>query len=396
MPKVTDRLTAIQVKNLNVDGLHPDGNGLYLKVAGGSKSWVLRYMLNRRARYLGLGSASSVRLGKARELASKARELVRQGIDPIEHRKNERAQAKLAEATGLTFRQCAEALIESHESAWKNAKHRQQWRNTLATYAYPEIGNLPVSSVDTEQVLKILQPIWTAKPETASRVRGRIEAVLDWAKARGARQGENCARWRGHLDHLLPKRSKVARVKHHPAMPFAEIPAFMVELRERTEIAARGLEFLILTACRTGEVLGARWDEVDLGSRAWLVPGARTKTGKEHRVPLAPAAIVLLNAMAEIKLNEFVFPGMKQGRPLSDMALLMLLRRMGRSEITGHGFRSSFRDWAAERTNSPNHVVEMALAHAVSDKVEAAYRRGDLFAKRRKLMEAWASYCARG
>ena len=339
MPKITHRLSALTVRSLKAAGLHPDGDGLYLKVtSGGSKSWVFRYMLGGRARYLGLGSAASVELGKARELAAKARELVRQGIDPIEHRQQERAQTKLAEARGMTFRQCAEALIASHEAGWRNARHRQQWPNTLATYVYPILGDLPVSAVDTDLVLKVLQPIWSTRTETASRVRGRIEAVLSWAKARGMRGGENPAQWRGHLDHLLPARSKVRRVEHHPALPYPEMPSFMSRLRESEGISTHALEFTILTASRTGEALGATFDEFNLDAKLWTVPAERMKGGREHRVALSLRAIAIVKQMAEIQLSVYVFPGMRSGRPLTATALRMLLRDL-HPGITTHGFK---------------------------------------------------------
>ena len=295
----------------------------------------------------------------------------------------------------MTFDGCAKAYIAAHEAAWRNPKHRQQWTNTLATYVSPVIGQLPVAAVDTGLVLKVVEPIWSKKPETASRVRGRIEVVLDWAKVRGYRDGENPARWRGHLDHLLPAKSKVRKVEHHAALPYAQVGAFMVGLREQPGIGARALEFLILTATRTGETLGAIWNEVDIAARLWTIPAARMKAGKDHRVPLSDAALTVLKQMHAIRHSDYVFPGGRDRRPLSEMALLMLLRRMERGNVTAHGFRSTFRDWAAERTSSPREVAEAALAHAIPDAVEAAYRRGDLFDKRRKLMAAWAEYCAK-
>jgi integrase len=327
-------------------------------------------------------------------LAGAARELRRNGVDPIDYRREERAKAKLDGARGMTFRQCAEAFIASHEPAWKNEKHRQQWRNTLKTYVNPVFGDAPVMNVDTGLVLQVLEPIWTTKAETASRVRGRIEAVLDWAKAKGARQGENPALWRGHLTNLLPKHTKVARVRHHPALPYAEIPAFMGELRAHSGISHRALEFVILTAARTDEGIGAPWHEVDLDKRLWVVPAERMKGGREHRIPLCSRAIAILKEMAEIRQSDYVFPGLKEDMPLSNMALLMVVREM-RPGITVHGFRSTFKDWCAECTHFPNFLSEAALAHVVADKVEAAYRRADLLEKRRKLMEHWAAYCAR-
>jgi len=272
-------------------------------------------------------------------------------------------------------------------------KHKEQWPNTLNTYAGPVFGSLPVQAIDVGLVMKALEPIWQTKPETASRLRGRIEAVLDWATAREYRKGENPARWRGHLDKLLPARSKVRKVEHHSALPYDELADFIVALRGQEGVASRALEFLILTAARTGEVIGARWDEVDLEEKIWVVPAARMKAGREHRVPLSAAAVAVLEEMSEIRESDFVFPGGKKGKPLSNMAMLAVLKRMERSELTAHGFRSSFRDWAAEQTNFPHEVAEMALAHTVGDKVEAAYRRGDLFQKRQQIMEAWARFC---
>jgi integrase len=270
---------------------------------------------------------------------------------------------------------------------------QDQWRNTLNSYASPVFGSLPVQAVDVALVMKALEPIWKTKPETASRLRGRIEAVLDWAAVRGYRRGENPARWRGHLDKLLPARAKIQKVEHHPALPYDEIADFIAVLQDQEGIAARALGFLILTATRTGEIIGTRWDEIDFENRIWVIPGARMKAGREHRVPLSGAALATLRQMNEIREGDFVFPGGKKGKPLSNMAMLSVLKRMGRDDLTAHGFRSTFRDWAAECTNFPREVVEMALAHTIENKVEAAYRRGDLFQKRRQLMEAWARFC---
>jgi len=396
------RLSVVNVASRKKPGYYADGGGLYLRVApGGSKGWIFRFTRAARTRDAGLGAYPTISLGKAREQAEQCRRLLSAGIDPIEARREERDAARSEVAKLQTFEQCATAFIESHEVGWRNDKHRAQWRSTLTAYAYPIIGRLPVQAVDTELVLKVLKPVWAEKPETASRLRQRIERVLSWAKVRGYRDGENPAQWRGHLDQLLPAKAKVRRVEHHAALPYRDIPAFMGLLRKQTSTAARALEFLILTATRTGETLGARWDEIDLSERMWTIPGhdpktgRRMKAGKQHRVPLGARGAAVLKEMAAIRQNEFIFPGVKAGRPLSQMALLMLLRRMGCKHITAHGFRSTFRDWAAEQTNFPREVAEMALAHAVSDAVEAAYRRGDLFVKRRKLMEAWATYCAR-
>jgi integrase len=352
-------------------------------------------MAGRKSHDMGLGSLSLVGLREARERSLQQRRSLRlDGIDPIEKRRAARQAAMIEAASAMTFKDCAEAYIAAHKAGWKNPKHAAQWPSTLGTYVYPIFGALPVQAVDVGLVTKAIEPIWAKKPETASRVRGRIESVLDWAKARGYRQGENPARWKGHLDHLLPARRKVAVVEHHAALPYAELPAFMADLCQREGTAARALEFAILTAARTGEVLGARWSEIDLEARLWTVPAGRMKAAREHRVPLSQAAISLLGQLEQ--QGDLVFPGQRRGRPLSDMALLMLLRRMERGDLTAHGFRSTFSDWAAEQTNTPSEVREMALAHTVSDKVEAAYRRGDLFDKRRELAEAWAQYCFPG
>jgi len=343
---------------------------------------------------MGLGSVADVPLARARALAQECRRELQQGIDPIGARKAREAEATLASAKAKTFQQCAESYIKAHRAGWRNTKHAYQWAATLATYAYPVFGSLPVAAVDVGLIMKALEPIWQKKTETASRLRGRIESVLDWATVRGYRKGDNPARWRGQLQSLLPSRAKVQRVEHYAALPYAELGAFMAFLREQEGIAAKALEFLILTATRTGETLGARWEEFNLDEALWVVPPARIKTGREHRVPLSARALVIVRELAKTKLGDFVFPGDRAGKPLSDTAMLMLLRRMNRADLTVHGFRSTFRDWAAERTNYPREAAEMALAHAIGDRVEAAYRRGDLFEKRRRLMDEWARYCA--
>lgn len=376
--------------------MHADGGGLYLQVtASGARTWVYRFMLHGRAREMGLGPLHIVSLAEAREKARECRKLRHEGIDPIEARRARLSDERLAAATAMTFRECAEAYIAAHKAGWRNPKHAAQWPSTLETYVYTVCGSLPVQGVDVGLVMKVLEPIWQTKPETASRVRGRVETVLDWATARGYRKGENPARWRGHLDKLLPARAKVRKVEHHRALPYAEMGGFIADLREQEGVAARALEFLILTATRTGEVIGARWEEFDIGEKLWTVPGVRMKAGKEHRVPLSGRALAIMDEMKAARVNEheFVFPGGKPRKPLSNMAMLKVLQRMGRKDLTAHGFRSSFRDWAAERTGFPHEVAEMALAHAVGDKVEAAYRRGDLFQKRRQLMDAWAKHC---
>jgi len=344
---------------------------------------------------MGLGPCSLVSLAEAREKARQARRALLEGDDPLELKRQKRARQRLEAASGMTFKDCAERMIASHEAAWKNPKHRQQWHSTLATYVYPVFGDLPVAAVDPGLVLKALEPIWTTKPETAGRVRGRIDAVLDWAKARGYREGENPARWRGHLDKLLPNRRKVRQVKNHPALPFLDLPAFMADLRRRGSVSARALEFTILTAARTGETIGAKTSEMDLDNAVWTVPAERMKAGKEHRVPLPPRAVEIVRELP--READYAFPGGRADKPLTNMAMLELLRGMRPgSGYVPHGFRSSFRDWAAERTNHSSEVVEQALAHAIESRVEAAYRRGDLFEKRRRLMTDWAAYCNGG
>jgi integrase len=387
MAKTVGRLSTLSISRSRAKpGMHPDGHGLYLQVSGArARSWVFRYTINGRTRYLGLGSAFTIDLKRAREDARKARELVHDGIDPIEARKAKRTQQRLADIKTITFDQCAEAYITGHEAGWRNPVHRQQWRNTLRDYASPVIGDLPVSAIDTGLVLKILEPIWHDRTETANRLRGRIESVLDWAKVRGYRDGENPARWRGHLDQTLPRRSRVSPVKRLPALPYGEINALVTLLRGLGGIAARALEFTILTAARTGEALDATWDEFDLDAATWTIPAERMKGGREHRVPLSDRVLVILEEMRGNSGRVFL---------ISDKAMSTLLKSLGYTGITVHGFRSTFRDWAAETTAYPNHVVEMALAHAISKDVEAAYRRGDLFEKRRRLMADWARYCA--
>ncbi len=399
-------LTAAGVKT-KPPGRYGDGNGLYLYVRSAeARFWLFRYTpRGGKMREMGLGRAGAdqgaVSLADARAKAAELHKMVREGIDPLAQRETVAAQvaaqAQHAAIKGTTFRTVAERYLAAHSDAWRNPKHRAQWRNTLETYAHPHMGNLPVGELGTEHVLAALEPIWRTKPETAARVRGRIESVLDYATSRDWRSGENPARWRGHLANLLPARGKVAPVQHHAALPWGEIADFLTALRGQAGISARALEYAILTAARSGEVLGARWGEVDLLAKVWTVPAARMKAGREHRVPLSAPALALLSEMTKLRTVDspeaFIFPGAVVGRPLSIMAMTMALRRMKRGDLTVHGFRSTFRDWAAERTNFPRDVAEMALAHAVGDKVEAAYRRGDLFQKRQQLMDAWAKHC---
>jgi integrase len=313
--------------------------------------------------------------------------------DPIEVRRARITQARQDRESRLTFASCAKAYIAAHRSGWRSLKHADQWTATLTTYAFPIIGELAVDAVNTGALLKVLEPIWTTRTETAARVRGRIEAILDWAKARGLRDGDNPARWRGHLDHLLPPRSRVRAVVHHRALPYQDMPAFIAELQAQGGVAARGFELQILTAARTGEVIGARWEEFDADRRVWTIPATRMKAHREHRAALSSAALKVLTKLRPMSDSDFILPGLRPMRPLSNMAFLAVLKRMGRTDLTAHGFRSTFRDWAAEQTAYPSEVAEMALAHSISDKVEAAYRRGDLFAKRLALMEDWANFC---
>ena len=383
MARKINRLNARAVATITKSGRHADGGGLYLSISpNGGRRWVFLYRWHGKPTEIGFGSARDVTLARARELAGQARGKLAEGINPKDARRS---------SVGATFGECADRLIEAIRPAWRNGKHAAQWEMTLRDYAAP-LRRLPVDKITTDDVLLVLKLLWNDKPETASRLRGRIERVLDAAKAQGLRNGENPARWRGHLDQLLPKRQRLTR-GHHAAMSYAEVPAFMSALQARQATAALALEFAILTAARSGEVLGARWDEFDLDRAVWTIPATRMKAGREHRVPLLRRALKIPKAMHEARSGDFVFPGHKPGRPLSAMALEMVLRRMKIEDATVHGFRSAFRDWAAECTNFPNEVCEAALAHVIENKSEAAYRRGDLFDKRRKLMEAWAAYC---
>ncbi|MBO0334944.1 integrase arm-type DNA-binding domain-containing protein [Sneathiella sp. CAU 1612] len=396
MARQLHRLNALSVKAETRKGMYADGGGLYLQVSSfDTKSWIYRFTRNRRTRDMGLGGFPDVSLSEAREEAQNCRKLVRKGLDPIEIRKSERQALQAETVKTMTFKQCADKYVAAHSKGWKNVKHARQWTSTLETYVYPVIGNLSVKDVDIGLVLKILEPIWSEKSETASRVRGRIESVLDWATARKYREGENPARWKGNLDKILPARSKVQQVKHHAALPYDEMGDFMAALRKQEGIAAMGLELLILTAARTGEIIKARWSEFDLDAAIWTIPAERMKAGKEHRVPLSAPALDVLARLREVSQNEFILPGQRPKSGLSNMAFLQLLKRMNRNDLTAHGFRSTFKDWATERTNYPNEVSEMALAHSVGNKVEAAYRRGDLYEKRVRIMRDWGRFCAR-
>ncbi len=396
MPKLAKEMKALEVAKLAAPGLHFVGvvPGLALQVTpAGARSWTLRAVIGGKRRDMGLGQYPSVTLAMAHAKARDARELIRQGIDPIARQQAAASALRASMAEALTFKECATAYMKAHAAGWKNAKHRQQWENSLTQHAYPVIGELLVRDVKLPQVLAVLEPIWPTTNETAVRLRGRIETVLDWAAARGLRDGLNPARWRGHLDKLLAKPSKVAKVEHHAALAVSEVGAFMVRLRAAQGMGARALEFTILTAARSGEVRGATWAEVDTAARIWTIPGARMKAGKEHRVPLSAEALTLIEALPRMAGTDLVFPAPRGGE-LSDMTLSAVLRRMEVPAVP-HGFRSTFRDWTSERTNYPRDVAEMALAHAIGDKVEAAYRRGDLFDKRRLMMADWAKFLSR-
>jgi integrase len=403
MGREINRLSARAVATLKKPGRHADGAGLYLSISppkdggegDGAKRWVFLFKRGGKAREMGLGGAQSIGLAAARSLAESARSDLSKGLDPIAERKK-----RVSEVECPTFEECATQYIDDNRAGWRNAKHAGQWTSTLKAYAYPVLGKLKANEITTEHIAKVLNPIWTSKTETASRVRSRVEAVLDWAKVKGYRHGENPARWRGHLDQILPKRSKVQRVKHHPALPYQEMGGFMSALREQGGVAALALEFTILTAARTNETTGAKLAEFSEAG-VWVVPPERMKAEREHRVPLSPRSVqivkdakLLHGSRPDAKAPLFL--GNRRDRHLSNGAMLALLERMGRGDITVHGFRSTFRDWAAESTNFPNQVVEMALAHVIEDKSEAAYRRGDLFKKRAALMAAWEAYCLKG
>lgn len=411
MARTHHRLNSLAIARAHLPGYVPDGGGLYLQIStAGTKSWIFRYTLNKRRREMGLGAFPAVGLSDARQGATSARTLVAAGRDPIDAREAERARQRLLAATGITFDKATELYIADHESTWRNEKHRQQWRNTLATYASPSIGSLAVGSIGTPAVTRILDPIWQKKPETASRVRGRIERILDWSKVRGYRDGENPARWRGHLDKVFPPRRKLVRVKHHAAIPIDDMPAVYARLRDARGIAARAARFTILTAARAGETTGATWPEIDLAGAVWTVPADRMKARRDHRVPLSREALAILEELKDFTSPGRVFPGQRAGRPLSIAAISKTIKEAavahaktieeaGGPVVTGglattHGCRSTFKDWASERTNFPGEVSEMALAHTIGDETEAAYRRGELLKKRAALMQAWASFIA--
>jgi integrase len=395
MAKLIDRLNPLTVAKCTKPGYYPDGGRLYLAVkASGAKSWIFRYRFGGREREMGLGSVSVFTLAEARERTKEVAKLLADGLDPMAERDRGRAEAKLAAANQLTFDAAAEQYIKSHRAGWKNAKHADQWINTLATYASPVIGSMPVAGVKTEHVMRVLEPIWRDKTETATRLRGRIESILAWCTVQGFRAGDNPAAWRGHLDQLLPKPSAVAKVGNHAALDWRELPAFMPQLRAMPGAGAMLVELCILTACRTSEALLASWSEFDLDAKLWVIPAERMKAKKEHRIPLSDAAMALLSRLRGQHDGDLLFPG-RAKKPLSNMVGLQLLKRMGRADLTVHGFRSTFRDWAGEATAHPREVIEHALAHLLKDKAEAAYARGDLLAKRRALMADWGAYCDR-
>ena len=394
MPRIAKELSAIEVSRIHDQGLHFVGNvpGLILQVKGASRSWILRIPVGGKRRDIGLGGFPAVGLAQARNNARDIRIKVAQGIDPIQERRDQHASLKAARGKLKTFSAVMRGFLEDRSPGWRNPKHQQQWENTLATYAVPEIGNLFVKDIELAHILNILRPLWTTKTETASRLRGRLENVLDWAKVHGYREGENPARWKGNLDMVLPAPSKTKNVKHHKALPYSQVGSFMVDLRKRSGVAAKALEFTILTATRSGEVRGATWQEINLEKAEWTVPSERMKARKEHRIPLSPRVIELLKGIPQGEPNEIVFKAPRGGM-LSDMSLGAVLKRM-EVPVTVHGFRSTFRDWAGETTAFPREVIEHALAHQLQNKAEAAYARGTLLFKRRKLMESWATYCS--
>lgn len=395
MGRKAAELSPLAVSRLKTPALHFVGGvaGLALLVSEtGARSWILRITVGAKRRDIGLGGFPDVILANAKERARAIRDKIKLGIDPLAEKQAKKSALIAAEEQSITFERATQLFINAKESDWSNAKHAAQWRSTVETYAYPIIGSMLVRDVDLPHILAILEPIWKTKTETATRLRGRLEKILDFATTRKYRSGENPARWRGHLDNQLATPSKVATVKHHPALPFKELGDFMKALKAIEGMGARALEFAIYTATRSGEVRGARWSEINLKTAIWIIPAERMKMDKEHRVPLSDAAVALLKKLPRLD-PELVFPGSKSGRPISDMTMSSVLKRMN-IEAVPHGFRSTFRDWAAERTNYPRDVAEMALAHAIGDKVEAAYRRGDLFDKRRRMMDEWAAFCA--
>jgi len=388
------KLSAKKVESLKQMGYYGDGGNLYLQVSpSNSKSWIFRFSFDGKRREMGIGPYPEITLEKARAAALDLRRMVKSGVDPIEHRKSEQAAKRAERDNTVHFAFCAERYIEAKRHEWKNAKHAQQWANTLEQYAYPVIGEMPVKCIETAHILRILEPIWTTKTETASRVRSRLENVLDWATTHKYRTGDNPARWQGHLKNLLAAPSKVKDAEHHAALPYEQMNGFMQDLRQRGSVSAMALEFTILTATRTNEVIGARWDEIDLHAKVWTIPADRMKADREHRVPLSSRCIEILTRAANIRQSDYVFPGGRESKGLSNIAMVKLLQKTMDYDYTVHGFRSSFRDWAGERTNYPRDLCEMALAHTIKDKAEAAYRRGDMLEKRRQMMSDWLKFC---
>ena len=397
MARLVDQLTETKIRNISAPGFYADGRGLYLQVrAGGGRSWILRFTLNGRTRDKGIGALAEVGLIAARAKAAECRALLAKGIDPIDHAKEARAAASMAIAGpgGPTFREAAEKYMDEKLKRLRSEVHRKQWRYSLETFAYPIIGDMPVATVGTSDILRVLLPIWETRCESASRLRGRIERILARAAVEGLRTGNNPAQWRGHLKEALPERSEVSPIVHHPAMKFAEVPSFMAELRNRSEVSAAALQFLILTAARTGEVTGAPWDEINWQERTWSVPPQRSKAGRLHVVPLSTGAMTVLQTMLPLRDigGGFIFPG-RNGRGLSSMTLLALLQRRMKRDVTCHGFRSSFRDWCGDVADVPREIAELALAHAIGDDTERSYRRGNALEKRRELMQEWSEFC---
>lgn len=384
-------LTASKVRAILKAGIYLDGDGLRLQVKkAGTKSWLFRYQLNGKTREMGLGSLRNVSLRQARFKAGQARQLLIQGIDPIAHKKAN--QHKTANANTWTFDRCAEEFIKAKSHEWTNEKHTEQWRATIRQFCSPVLGSLPVNQINTGLVMQVIEPIWYEKTETASRVRGRIENILSWATVRGYREGMNPALWRGHIEHLLPNKNKTTQPKHHPAMPYQDVGAFMDEIKHKVSISAKALQLTILTATRTSEVIGAKWDEINSQTGVWTIPAQRMKANREHRVPLSKQALNLLDNLPF--KQDWLFPSVQDGKHISNMAMLKFLKRdMRHPTLTVHGFRSTFRDWCAEQTSYPRELAESALAHVLSDKTEAAYQRGDLLQRRQKLMQSWANYC---
>ncbi|CAJ4021087.1 putative phage integrase [Burkholderia pseudomallei] len=391
--RTLNRLTAVQVSRAKKRGVYSDGGGLYLQITRTlTKSWLFRYMRNGVSRGMGLGPIHTVSLAEARIKAQDVRRMLLDGIDPLEAKKAKRQAERRERLKSLPFRDCAHQYIDAHRKSWKNEKHAAQWGSTIETYANPVIGNVMVAEIDTDEIMRVLEPIWADKTETATRLRGRIESVLAWATVRGYRTGLNPARWKGHLDHLLPKPSRLRKTNHHAALPYTEAPTFMKTLQQHEGAAALALQLVILTASRTNEVIAARKSEFDLPAKIWTIPAERMKAGREHRVPLSATAVALVKPLIDTGTSKFLFPASKENKHLSNMAMLQLLKRMKREDLTVHGFRSTFKDWARETTDYAREVSEAALAHIIGDQTEAAYARGDLFLKRAGLMQDWADY----